>query len=69
MARHSYSPKQVQEIFKWSKSTYFEKIKARVIPPPYKPDPAGRKVVHDGPEIDEHQRLRIAERDRQGEAA
>jgi predicted DNA-binding transcriptional regulator AlpA len=61
-ARHSYSVPQVLAITGWSKSTLYVKIAAGIFPAPYKPDPEGRRVIFDGPEVDEHQRCCIARR-------
>jgi predicted DNA-binding transcriptional regulator AlpA len=68
-ARHSYSVKEVMDVTGWAKSVLYDKIAKGIFPRPYKPDPQGRKVRFDGPKVDEYQRQRIAERDRQTEAA
>jgi prophage regulatory protein len=68
-AHHVYRLPAVLQITGWSKSTLYTKMQAGIFPRPFKPDPAGRAVTWDGPEVDENQRLRISQRDRKATTA
>jgi predicted DNA-binding transcriptional regulator AlpA len=68
-AHHVYRTPQVLELTGWSKSTLYVKMGKGVFPRPFKPDPDGRIVTWDGPEVDAIQRRRIAQRGEPAAAA